>query len=76
MARSRLAAGNWLDTSSSRGAAKSSVPYRGTFLPVRHSSYSVHAIYQPPFTFVAVLVALFKAANATVRLFQNNKISK
>ena len=29
-----------------------------------------------PFTFVAVLVALFKAANATVRLFQNNKISK
>ena len=28
-----------------------------------------------PFTFVAVLVALFKAANATVRLFQNNKIS-
>ena len=28
-----------------------------------------------PFTFVAVLVALFKATNATVRLFQNNKSS-
>ena len=29
-----------------------------------------------PLTFVAVLVALFKAANATVRFFQNNNSSK
>ena len=29
-----------------------------------------------PLTFLATLVALFKAANATVRLFQNNKKSK
>lgn len=30
----------------------------------------------PPLTFLAVSVALFKAANATVQLFQNNKNSK